>query len=649
MTDTSDEALAPDAEITPIDRFDGRRAASAPGLLAEFSAAGVISAADVHAAQRLAVFCSEEDERAILAAALAVRAPRVAQVFIDLASIRETIVVEQAEDDSLEALPWPEPTAWVQATRASSMVAVDEEQARLPLRLEGTHLYLDRYWREECQVAKDLLALGREANVDASAITEDLHRLFPGETTGRQAMAAATAYLRHLTVIAGGPGTGKTTTVARILALLLGRTEQDGERTPMVGLAAPTGKAAARLTEAIHEEAERLDVTDSVRAHLVDLEAMTLHRLFGWKAGSHSRFRHDRTQRLPHDIVIVDEASMVSLPQMARLMEAVRPDARLVLVGDPDQLASVEAGAVLGDIVGSATPEGLVIGERASRRLPETVGKDPPPSSDHNNPVADGVVVLKESHRFGSAIGDFAEAIRRGDPDHVVDLLAQPSEEIAWTDVDCQAGADGDLGPIRDAIMPSSRRMVESALAGDAAAALDALTEAKLLCAHREGPYGAAAWGRRLESWVAEVVPGFTPRGDRYIGRPLLITNNDYELGLFNGDLGIIVAGADGPLACFVKSGSGGEAVALLPERLGRHETVYAMTIHKAQGSQFESVAVIVPPATSPSTSRQLLYTSVTRARSAVSVVGTADAIRSAVMRPIDRASGLGPRLRRSF
>ena len=322
---------------------DARLVLSAAGVLREFNEAGVLAAADLHVARRLAELAGETDEAVMLAAALAVRGPRLGHVFVDLEEIRDTVTVDTDEPVDLSALPWPDADGWVGRLAASPLVAVGEEPGDpRPLRLVGSALYLDRYWREERQVAADLLALAGEA---PGPVPDDLARFFE---PGRQRDAAETALRRRFAVIAGGPGTGKTTTVARTLALIL----EQGD--PLVALAAPTGKAAARLTEAVHDEAAKLDVDEHVRARLLALEASTLHRLLGWRPDSRSRFRHDRGNRLPYDVVVVDEASMVPLSRMARLVEAVRADARLILVGDPDQLASIEAGAVLGDIVGAA-------------------------------------------------------------------------------------------------------------------------------------------------------------------------------------------------------------------------------------------------------------------------------------------------------
>jgi exodeoxyribonuclease V alpha subunit len=291
------------------DPFDARRAVGATGLLAAFNEVGLLSAADIHVAARLAELVGVESESVRLAVALAVRGPRLGHVFIDLATVRDTASVESDEPVDLSALPWPAVEEWLGALAGSELVAVGEEEVGArPLRLLGTRLYLDRYWREERSVAADL-----------------------------NEMRASD----RLQVIAGGPGTGKTTRIAHVVAELIAGAAAGGARPPLVALAAPTGKAAARLQEAVHEETAQLALDASVRELLMGLRASTLHRLLGWRPGSHSRFAHDRGNRLPHDVVIVDETSMVSLSLMARLVEAVRPEARLILVGDPGQLTSI--------------------------------------------------------------------------------------------------------------------------------------------------------------------------------------------------------------------------------------------------------------------------------------------------------------------
>jgi exodeoxyribonuclease V alpha subunit len=412
--------------------------------------------------------------------------------------------------------------------------------------------------------------------------------------------------------VAGGPGTGKTTTVARILALLDEQAAAAGRPPPRVALAAPTGKAAARLEEAVHTEAAKMPLGDNERARLSTLSGSTLHRLLGWRPDSRSRFRHHRDNRLPHDAVVVDEASMVSLSLMAKLIDALRTDARLILVGDPDQLASVEAGAVLGDIVGAGSYE--------------------------------GIVVLRRVHRFGGAIADLATAIQRGDESAAVAVLRAGHDDVRWIDLDVAAGGVvAALQPVRDAVVDAGRRITNAARAGDARGALDGLKAMRVLCAHRRGPYGVAEWTPQIESWLAAAIPGYGDGGPWYVGRPLLVTENDYGLRLFNGDAGVVIDAGDGrTVAAFERTGGLFE---VSPRRLGSVDTVHAMTVHKSQGSQFDAVAVILPDAESPILTRELLYTAVTRAQQQLTVVGTEDSIRAAVARPIARASGLRERL----
>jgi len=621
------------------DRYDVRRAVRASGLLLEFNAAGVLVAADVHVAQRLSELADVHDEEVTLAAALAVRAPRIGHVHVDLATVRETAVVDAEELVDLSALPWPEGEGWVARVAASPLTGESR-----PLRLEGTRLYLDRYWAEERQVAEDLLALSASPPpVDLPVLRAGLARLYGDEVEGRQALAAAAAVLNRLAVVAGGPGTGKTTTVARIVALLCEQAAEAGEPTPLVALAAPTGKAAARLEEAVHEEAAKLSVDAGVKDTLLDLRASTLHRLLGWRPDSTSRFRHNRRRRLPHDVVIVDETSMVSLSLMARLVEAIRPDARVVLVGDPGQLASIEAGAVLGDIVGPATQR-LRMTRAARENLGEAIGAtvdaaDPPAGVT----LGDGIVVLTRVRRFGEGIAKVAEAIRRGDADEVMAVLRDPPEDVRWVDADPgDRASEAALAVVRAGAVAAGRTVIEAARAGDAEVALAALGRYRILCAHRRGPHGVSMWTARVESWLAAEIPGFQANAPWYAGRPLLVMENDYDLGLYNGDTGVVVQQEDRIVAAFERSG---EIVEYSPTRLTAVATAYAMTIHKSQGSQFDTASVILPPPDSRILTRELLYTAATRARKLLVLAGSEESLRAAVGRPIARASGLRRRL----
>lgn len=636
-------ATWPDTHDSNVARFAG-------GILAAFNQAGVLSAADVHVATRLAQLGADRDERVALAAALAVRAPRVGHVYVDLETVGTT-AADEDDDLDLDVLPWPDPHDWVGLLATSPLVTAGEDGPDdRPLRLIGTALYLDRYWRDERSVADALRARagGQGPEVDEDVLADGLARLFPDAALAESRWAAATAVLRRLGVIAGGPGTGKTTAVGRIVALLAEQAAAFGRRLPLVGLVAPTGKAAARLEEAVHAEAVRIDVTPAVRQYVLSVRAATLHRLLGARPDSASRFRHHRHHRLPHDVVVVDETSMVALSLMARLVDAVRPDARLVLVGDPEQLASVEAGAVLGDIAGPAL-DGLHMTAAAQSQLERIVGTAPdiaaPPARAG---VGDSVVVLRANYRFHGPLADLAEAVRGGDGDGTVRLLSSGDPALRWVELDDEVdwaatAVSPALEPIRVAVTASGAALYEAATEGNGEAALDALARFRVLCAHRQGPGGVASWTPRIEDWLSSLLPGFSPGSVWYLGRPVMVTANDYGLRLFNGDTGVVVAREDGGVTVVFRRG--GALVSISPARLSSVDTVFAMTVHKAQGSEFEQVAVVLPRSSSAVLTRQLLYTAVTRAQERLVLAGSEQAVRAAVSRPIARASGLAERL----
>lgn len=560
----------------------------ADGLLRTFGDAAVFEPADVHVAQRLTVLADESDERVALAIALLVRALRGGSVCVDL----RTVAAQVGTAD----LPWPDVDDWMTAVRASPLLGSPPA-----LRLFGDLLYLDRYWLEEEQVCADLLAL----SVPRSTVElPGYERLFP-TGYGEQRAAAEVALSQAVTVLTGGPGTGKTTTVARLLALLVEQAELAGAPQLRIALAAPTGKAAARLAEAVAAGVERLGAAD--RARLTGLRATTVHRLLGSRPDTSVRFKHNRANRLPHDVIVVDETSMVSLTMMARLLEAVRPDTRLILVGDPNQLTSVEAGAVLADLV-----EGLAARDDVR------------------------VAALRTPHRFGESIGALAEAIRTGDSDRVVQLLGAGGGHIEWVDSD-RPGAR-----LREVLIPHALRLREAATLGAAEVALTTLDEHRLLCAHRRGPFGAAYWNTQVQRWIAEET-GQPAWSEWYAGRPLLVTANDYGLRVYNGDTGVTVVGADG-LRAVIAGATGPIDFAI--SRLGDVETMHAMTIHKSQGSQAEEVTVLLPPEDSRLLTRELFYTAVTRAKVKVRVVGPEPSVRAAIERRAARASGLAQRLR---
>jgi exodeoxyribonuclease V alpha subunit len=628
-------------EPARIDRSDERLARRGPAALLPWNDAGVLVAADVHVARRLAALSQrnalsareaqsrQEDDAVLLGAALAVRALRMGHVCVDVTSIARTATTDVELDIGLDALPWPDPADWLARLVASPLVAAgDSGDPERPLRLVGSRLYLDRYWRQERQVAADLLARAMTTPpVDDAALAVSLRRLWPIEADHDepedQRRAGSVAATHGFSVVAGGPGTGKTTTVARILALLADQSTATGGRPPRVALAAPTGRAAARLVEAVHDEARQLDVDETVRSWLLGLGASTIHRLLGRRPDSDSRFRHDHRNRLPHDTVIVDETSMVSLSLMANLLDALRPDTRLILVGDPEQLTSVEAGAVLGDIVGPASVT------------------DRPVGPDHEGQsIGDGIVVLRRVHRYGGGIAALAGAIQSGDDDTVMGLVRAGRTDLSL--VDTEADSTG-LAEVQDAVVASFTAVTQAAARGDGTAALEHLAAVRVLCGHRQGPAGVGAWTERIEGWLRDGRPRPRYAGPWYVGRPLLISTNDYELQLFNGDTGVVGIGPEGQLAAAFERRGTLEWIS--PARLPPSETVYATTVHKSQGSQFDGVIFVLPEPGSPLLTRQLLYTAVTRARSHVTLVGSEEAIRQAVGRPIARASGLRERL----
>jgi exodeoxyribonuclease V alpha subunit len=333
---------------------------------------------------------------------------------------------------------------------------------------------------------------------------------------------------------------------------------------------------------------------------------------------------------------------MVSLSLMASLVEAVRPDGRLILVGDPEQLASVEAGAVLGDLVGPAT-QGLHMRVSAQRTLADVTGQAVPATEPPGGtPIGDGIVVLRRTHRFGGAIALLAEAIRQGDTDGTMRLLEGGHADVTWLPVDIAASPDA-LGEVRTAAVAAACRVLEAGREGNASEALAALSSFRVLCAHRGGPEGATTWMTKVEGWLQAEIEGFGAEGKWYVGRPLLVTENDYSLRLYNGDTGVVVAGPElRPVAAFERDG---DILEVSPSRLAAIDTVYAMTIHKAQGSQFDTVAVLLPGPDSRVLTRELLYTAVSRGQNRVILAGTEAAIRTAVSRPISRSSGLRQRL----
>lgn len=548
----------------------------------DFVAAEVLTRGDALVTARLGAICGETDALPLLALAFAVRAVRHGSTCFD-----------PHDGPEVPGLTWPEPAAWLDAVRSSRLERV--------LLVEHDLLYLDRYRQLEVALCDDLSARAElvAPPLDEELLTADLDRLFPGADHADQRAAAERAARVGTIVLTGGPGTGKTTTVAGVLAILQAQSLATRGRSLRVALTAPTGKAAARMREAVAATASRLALTHDESDWLTSLPSSTMHRLLGFRRDNHTRFRHDRTRRLPHDVVVVDETSMASLEHVARLLEALRPDTRLILVGDADQLASVEAGAVLHDVVAGW--------------------------SDRH------VVRLTRSHRFGEGIGRLAAAVRDGDADTALDLLTagHPSMQI----VDPSQASHA----LEATLLPLAHELVAAGRAGDDAQALRLLTRHRLLCAHREGSFGATTWNDRVTSWLRADI-GWT---EWYPGRPVLVTRNDAPLGVFNGDSGVVVEHEDRTVVAI----DGSPVREFAPSRLPDAQTGYAMTIHRSQGSEFTHVTVLLPDSESRVMTRELLYTAITRAVETVTVIGTPEDIRTTIGRRVARSSGIVERL----
>lgn len=531
-------------------------------------------------------------------------------------------------DEGIEGFDLPPLDTWRAQLAASPLVATAGGYA--PLTLDGDRLYLSRYHAYEARLAEALLGLATaRPPVDEAQLGESLARLFARNTQSPdwQRLAAAQAVRRNLAVISGGPGTGKTTTVVRLLASLL---EQPGGERLAIGLAAPTGKAAARMAEAIRNAKADLPVSDAVK-NLLPEEARTLHRLLG-SHGDSPRVRHHAENPLPLDVLVVDEASMVDLALMAKLVDALPPGARLILLGDKDQLAAVEAGAVFAELC-----EGRGLDATAAAELERITGQ-PVPTETPTSRLGDSVVLLTHSHRFAgdSGIGELARRINAGDARGTLALLREGRADLAWN-----------AGPLQVALLErldaGYAPFISAARRGDPTAAFAAFAEFRALTAQREGPWGVAGINEALEARIKRRL-GIASRERWYPGRAVMVRQNDYALGLFNGDVGICLPTPNG-LRVFFEGEDGHRPFS--PARLPSHDSAFAMTVHKSQGSEFREVLLVLPEQPSPLLSRSLFYTGITRARQRVEIWGLPQRLAEAVSTRAERAAGLAERLAR--
>ncbi|HYC47290.1 MAG TPA: exodeoxyribonuclease V subunit alpha [Burkholderiales bacterium] len=585
---------------------------------------------DLQFARTVSRLGGSERAELLLAAALASRATGNGDVCANLADFAGMSVPQL--DTTV-----PPVERWIQMLREEPVVAEPGEFRPLVLDQAG-RLYLYRYWDYERRLAEALTARAVAADgVDEKLLRSGLNRYFPDAADIEQKLAAALAVLRRFCVISGGPGTGKTTTVVKILALLA---EQAHGRLS-IRLTAPTGKAAARVQAAVSAALGGLEL-DLFTRECMPTEAFTIHRLLGARPNAAS-YRFGRSNPLPLDVLVVDEASMADLALAVKLVEALPPQARLILLGDKDQLASVEAGAVLGEICRSAgytAPFGKrlagVAGVQASR-----VSK-----TDVNAcALSDSIAFLERSYRFGpeSGIGALSRHVNAGDGDAALALLkADAPADVTWRSVGASELRAQLGGYVVERLRPYFEAVRGGAPPQDILQRFDAF---RVLCAHRSGLFGIAAVNRAIEE-ALDAAHLVSARHGWYAGRPVIVTQNDYSLRLFNGDVGIALPDPLEPARLTVFFASGSEGVrSVAPARLPEHETVYAMTIHKSQGSEFGEVLIVLPPELSPVLSRELVYTGITRAMRGVEVWGTEAVFAAAIERRLTRASALQEKL----
>jgi exodeoxyribonuclease V alpha subunit len=601
------------------------------GLVDSLLKANTFSPLDVHFGKLMAGLSGKGTEELFLAAALASHYRREGHICFDLSSRAGKKIQEEDPDSPV----CPKLGKWLSILEREEVVGKPGEYR--PLVLDGSRLYLYRYWDYEKQLIDNLRGriLNDPAEVNPELLKDGLKRLFPQTSPGEtdwQKVAAFASVLKRFCVISGGPGTGKTFTVAKIMALLLEQKLQ-----PLrIALAAPTGKAAARMQEAIKNARDGLNCPEDVKA-AIPAEASTIHRLLGTIPDS-PYFRFDAQNPLPADVVAVDEASMVDLALLSKLAQAIPSSSRIILLGDKDQLASVEAGAVLGDICDTGNDHGFsshflrLYQKVAGEKIIERAGGPSAPG------IGDSIVQLRKSYRFGpaSGIGEVSRAVNEGDGPRAVQLLKSGSYgDVQWR------------GLPRPETLPAALR--EKAIEGfrpylkegELANIFDLFIRVRILCALREGPYGVHTLNLLVEQILRD--EGLIRREGRwYRGRPVLITRNDYHLRLFNGDVGITLPDPDagGELRVFFP-GPEGTPRKYPPLRLPEHDTVFAMTVHKSQGSEFDRVLFLMPDRSVPVLTRELVYTAITRAKEKVEVWGREEIFQTAVSRRISRTSGL--------
>ncbi len=609
-------------------------------ILKQLEKSDQFASIDHHFAAFIIEMSAQTDPILALSAALASRSNREGDVCIDLTQLAGD------PDESIagagDGLPYPDIRKWRHCLQASPVVGKPGDYT--PLILDNKdRLYLHRYWEYEKYLIEAIQAKSRADinGVDDAVLRRDLSDIFP-EThesdVDWQKIAAAVAAVKRFCVISGGPGTGKTYAIARILATLIKQAQPTVLR---INLTAPTGKAAARLAESVQAAKSSLGLDPRILASIPETGS-TIHRLLKPIKGS-PYFRYNSENPLPADVVIVDEASMVDLPLMSKLMQALSDDTRIILMGDRHQLASVEAGSILGDICGRKIENGYspkFVGRLASVT---EVSKDAVlnPAADASA-IFDNLVYFTRNYRFegGSGISRLSQAVNAGRADEVMHILKNGRfRELTWYPLEISHA---------HTLLRHQIQAYYGRLQGleDPSEGLAVLNRFRILCAVNQGPLGVNVLNDLAMQTVLK-----TNRGDGiskvqawYHGRPVLITANDYELSLFNGEVGFAARTertGQSRLQIYFAQGPSGELRCFSPARLPSHQSVYAMTVHKSQGSEFDDVLLVLPELDTPLLTRELLYTGITRTRRNLSILASESVIRSAVSRRIERTSGL--------
>lgn len=599
---------------------------------------------DIRFAEFISRLNGDDDEDIFLSAALVSSITGGGDICMDLDRYAQRVWVTPTE--TREPILCPALPAWLEKLTSSAVVGRPGEYR--PLILDGQNrLYLYRYWEYQQKLAESIRrkTTNKIAGVNRTVLRDGLKRLFKSTTPHLdwQQIAAMAAVLNRFSVISGGPGTGKTYLVSKILALLL---EQDGGSGLRIYLTAPTGKAAMKLSETIKTAKQSIPCPDAI-LDAIPIEAATIHRLL--KTIPHSPYFYFCEENpLPADVVVVDEASMIDLALMSKLFQAIPAHARVILVGDRDQLASVEPGSVLGDICDRHHSNDY--SENFCEQVNELMGVSLSAPDIRILPeegLHDSIVTLHKNFRFSDTggIGGFSCAVKSGSVEDAAALLAQTDEPgILWED----ASSAGALQMILESvIIKEYSSYLETA---DPVAALEKFNDFKMLCVLNRGPFGIQAVNHLTEQILSRhgfINADHRPHRPWYRGRPVIITRNDYRLGLYNGDIGITLTDPkdnDNTLYVFFP-GLHGETKRFIPQQLPEHETVYAMTVHKSQGSEFEKILLILPDTDVAVLTRELIYTAVTRAREQVVICGGKPILQAAISRRIDRTSGLGEAL----